>query len=82
MGNILFGLEGFGEEASVEAVVELLEALDLMKPSKKAGSTKTRGEEHLALDARREREISRPEDLGLRRPSGQPRPPPRKRVRT
>ena len=37
----------------------------------------TRGEEQLALDARREREISRPEDLGLRRPSGQPRPPPR-----
>ena len=56
-------------------------ALELTKPSKKPRSTRTRGEEQLADEARKQHQQYRPEDLGMRAPSGKARAPPTKRVR-
>ena len=58
------------------------EALQLLKPSEKRGSKRTRGEEQQANAAKRAREQYRPEDLGMRAPSGKARAPPRARVRS
>jgi len=57
-------------------------ALQLTKPSEKHGSKRTQGEEAQAEEARRERQQYRPEDLGMRAPSGKARAPPTKRVRS
>lgn len=57
-------------------------ALQLTKPSEKHGSKRTKGEEAQAEEARRDRQQYRPEDLGMRAPSGKARAPPTKRVRS
>ena len=55
-------------------------ALQLTKPSERAGSKRTKGEERLAEEDRRERQQYRPEDLGIRAPSGKARAAPTVRV--
>ena len=57
-------------------------ALQLTKPSTKKGSMRTQGEELEAAAAKRAREQYRPEDLGMRPPSGKARAPPTARVRS
>ena len=57
-------------------------ALSLTKPSEKAGSKRTRGEEVLAAVARQKRQEYRPEDLGLPPASKHARKPPTQRVRS
>ena len=57
-------------------------ALELTKPSKKPASKRTRGEEVAAEAAKHARQEYRPEDLGMRAPSGKARAPPTARVRS
>ena len=57
-------------------------ALQLTKPSERAGSKRTKGEEQLAEEGRRERQQYLPEDLGIRAPSGKARAAPTVRVRS
>ena len=57
-------------------------ALELTKPTEKPGSKRTKGEEAAAAEARVQRQQYRPQDLGMRAPSGKARAPPTARVRT
>ena len=61
---------------------QLDSALELMKPTEKPKSKRTKGEERQAAAARQQRQQYRPEDLGMRAPSGKARAPPTLRVRT